>query len=76
MEDARKAAAEFEREQKRRDADRRREEAAREKEREHQERSESLNAERAAIEKRIEAEDAKWASEREKLKRALRSARA
>lgn len=50
--------------------------ALEEAEREHQERSESLDAERAAIEKRIEAEDAKWASEREKLKRALRSARA
>jgi colicin import membrane protein len=35
-----------------------------------------VNAERAAIEKRIEAEDAEWASEREKLKDALRCARA
>jgi hypothetical protein len=93
-EDSRKAAAEFEREQKRRDADRRKEEAVREKERarreklvakaqedlddarrEHEKRSKSLDAKRAAIEQRIEAEDARWEGERERLTEALRRAR-
>lgn len=41
----------------------------------HQEKSESLNAERSGIEQRIEAEDTRWAGEREKLKDALRRAR-
>jgi colicin import membrane protein len=94
VEDSRKAAATFEREQKRRDAERRKEEAAREKERarreklvakaqaaletaqrEHEELSETLDAERRDVERRIEAEDARWESEREKLKDALRRAR-
>ncbi|MBR0851673.1 cell envelope biogenesis protein TolA [Bradyrhizobium diazoefficiens] len=93
-EDSRKAAAAFEREQKRRDAERRKEEAAREKERakreklvdkaqpaldaaqrEHEQRSEGLEAERGDVEKRIEAEDARWEAEREKLRDALRRAR-
>jgi colicin import membrane protein len=43
--------------------------------REHDGRSESLEAERRDIEKRIEAEDRRWESEREKLKDALRRAR-
>jgi colicin import membrane protein len=94
VKDARKAAAEFERKQKRRDAERREDEAAREKERakrekaiakaqaaldaaqqEHDGRSESLGAERRDIDKRIEAEDRRWESERDKLKDALRRAR-
>jgi hypothetical protein len=87
---SRKAAAEFEREQKRRDADRRKEEAARERReklvakaqedledarREHEERSKALTAELAAIEKRIEAENARWEDERVRLTEALRRAR-
>lgn len=94
FEDSRKAAAAFEREQKRRDAQRQRVEAEREKERakreklvakalgdldaaqrEHEERSEGLEAERRDIEKRIEAEDARWERERERLKDALQRAR-
>jgi hypothetical protein len=43
--------------------------------REHEERAEFLEAERTAIEKRIETEDARWESEREKLTVALRRAR-
>jgi colicin import membrane protein len=43
--------------------------------REHEERSETLLAERAAIEERIEAEDARWESERQRLTKALRRAR-
>jgi colicin import membrane protein len=35
--------------------------------REHRERAESLEAERAAIERRVQAEDARWQSEKEKL---------
>jgi len=92
--DARKAAADFEREQKLRDAERHKEETARAKERakreklvaraqaaldkaqrQHEERAESLEAERAAIEKRIEAEDARWETEKDKLTKALRRAR-
>lgn len=92
--DARKAAAELESEQRRRDAERRKEDAAREKERakrdklvakaqavldraqqEHEERASILEAERAAIEKRVQVEDARWESEKEKLKDALRRAR-
>ena len=46
-----------------------------EAQREHEERSGKLEADRRAIEKRIEAEDARWESEREKLKDALRRAR-
>lgn len=94
VEDLRKAAAQFEREQQRRDAERRREEAVREKERakrekaiaktqaaldaaqrEHDERSENLEAERRDVEKRIEAEEARWEGEREKLRDALHRAR-
>ncbi|MGO4512125.1 cell envelope biogenesis protein TolA [Bradyrhizobium sp. 2TAF36] len=94
VEDSRKAAAQFEREQQRRDAERRREEAVREKERakrekaiaktqaaldaaqrEHDERSENLEAERRDVEKRIEAEEARWEGEREKLRDALHRAR-
>jgi hypothetical protein len=93
-EEARKAAAAFEREQRRRDAERRKEEAARERgrakrdkmvakaqaaletfQRAHDERAETLEAERTAIEKRIQAEDARWESEKEKLTAALRRAR-
>ncbi len=92
--DSRKAAAAYEREQKRHDVERRREEAASERpqakrgkrspkgpselddaQREHEERSGKLEADRRAIEKRIEAEDARWESQREKLRDALRSAR-
>jgi hypothetical protein len=43
--------------------------------RQHEDRSEALAAERAAIDKRIEAEDARWESERERLAKALRHAR-
>jgi colicin import membrane protein len=94
VEDSRKAAAQFEREQKRQDVQRRKEEAAREKERarreklvtkaqaalaaaqrKHEERSETLDAERRNIDKRIEEEDMRWTSEREKLRDALRRAR-
>ncbi|WPM83758.1 cell envelope biogenesis protein TolA [Bradyrhizobium sp. 62B] len=93
-EDSRKAAAAFEREQKRRDDQRQRVEAEREKkrakreklaakaqgeldaaQREHEERSKGLEAERHDIEKRIEAEDARWTRERERLKGALHRAR-
>jgi len=38
--------------------------------REHEEQSETLVAERAAIEERIEAEDARWDSERQRLMKA------
>jgi hypothetical protein len=41
----------------------------------HDERAETLEAERTAIEKRIQAEDARWESEKEKLTAALRRAR-
>jgi hypothetical protein len=41
----------------------------------HDERAESLEAERIATEKRIQAEDARWESEKEKLTAALRRAR-
>lgn len=92
--DARQAALEFEREQKRQAAARRRAEAASEKarakremlvakaqaalgkaQRQHEDRSEALAAERAAIDKRIEVEEARWESERERLEKALRNAR-
>ena len=92
--DSRKAAAAYEREQKRHDVQRRREEAARERQqakreklvtkaqselddaqREHEERLGKLEADRHALDKRIEAEDARWESEREKLRDALRRAR-
>ncbi|MHC2462463.1 cell envelope biogenesis protein TolA [Bradyrhizobium embrapense] len=43
--------------------------------REHEERSAKLETERQAIEKRIEAENARWQSEREELKDALRRTR-
>jgi len=43
--------------------------------REHDERSEGLEAERRDFEKRIEAEDARWEAEREKLRDALHRAR-
>ncbi|MGY4497046.1 colicin import membrane protein [Bradyrhizobium sp. GM24.11] len=46
-----------------------------EAQREREERAESLDAERADIEKRIEAEDARWERESDKLKAALRRAR-
>jgi colicin import membrane protein len=46
-----------------------------EAQREHEERAESLEAERAAIEKRIEAEEARWNTEKDKLTKALRRAR-
>ena len=94
VEESRKAAAQFEREQKRRDVERRKEEAAREKERarrdklvakaqaaldaaqrEHDERSAALEAEQRDLDKRIEAEDRRWESEREKFKDALRRAK-
>jgi colicin import membrane protein len=91
VEDSRKAAAAFEREQKLRDAERRKEEekerARREKlvakaqaaldgaEKDHQARSDSLEAERRDVEKRIEAEEARWEGEREKLRDALHRAR-
>jgi hypothetical protein len=42
--------------------------------REHEERSAALATERTAIEKRIEAEEARWKSERERLAKALRRA--
>ena len=41
----------------------------------HDERAESLEAEQTATEKRIQAEDARWESEKEKLTGALRCAR-
>ena len=41
----------------------------------HEERSQCLDAERAAIEKRVEAEDARWEGEKERLTAALRRAR-
>src|ERR1700742_856067 len=91
---ARKAAADFEREQKKRDAKRRKEETARDKQRarreemtvraqaaldragqDHEKRIGSLEAERNAIQKRVEAEDARWESEKERLTKALRRAR-
>jgi colicin import membrane protein len=74
---ARKAALEFEREQGRRDAERRREEAgtARERERrdkaqtaldeakeEHQGRASAIDVQRATIEKRAQEEEARWRS--------------
>jgi colicin import membrane protein len=43
--------------------------------RDHEERAESLDSERAAIEKRVDAEDARWESEKAKLTAALRRAR-
>lgn len=43
--------------------------------REHDGRSESLEAERRAIDKRIEAEDRRWESDREKLMDVLRRVR-
>lgn len=43
--------------------------------RQHEERSEALEAERRDLDKRIEAEDTRWAAEREKLKEALRRTR-
>jgi hypothetical protein len=43
--------------------------------RKHEKRSETLLAERAAIEERIEAEDARWETERQGLTKALRRAR-
>ena len=43
--------------------------------REHEERVQSLEAERARIDQRLEAEDANWESERERLREALRGAR-
>ncbi|MGJ5182141.1 cell envelope biogenesis protein TolA [Bradyrhizobium oligotrophicum] len=43
--------------------------------RQHEDRSEALETERRDLEKRIEAEDARWAVEREKLQDALRRAR-
>ena len=50
--------------------------AARDKARRaHEERSQCLDAERAAIEKRVEAEDARWEGEKERLTAALRRAR-
>jgi colicin import membrane protein len=91
---ARKAAADFELEQRRRETERRKEERARAKEhakrekavaraqaaldtaqREHEKKTESLDAERAAIEERVQAEDARWESEKERLTAALRRAR-
>jgi hypothetical protein len=88
---ARKAAADFEREQRRRDAERRKEEAARTNERaklvarahaslekaqrEHDERVEAIDAERAAVEKRAQDEDARWEKQKEKLAAVLRRAR-
>jgi hypothetical protein len=93
-EETHKAAAAFEREQRRRDAGRRKEEEARARERAkrdkmvakaqaplekfkraHDERAETLEAERTAIKKRIQAENARWESEKEKLTAALRRAR-
>jgi hypothetical protein len=46
-----------------------------EAQREHDERAETLETERAAIQKRIDAEDTRWSSEKEKLTTALRRAR-
>jgi len=46
-----------------------------EAQREHDERAETLETERAAIEKRIDVEDTRWRSEKEKLTTALRRAR-
>jgi colicin import membrane protein len=43
--------------------------------REHEERAEFLNTERARVEKQVEAEDARWQNEKEKLAAALRQAR-
>ena len=42
---------------------------------EHNRRSGALEAEREAIQKRVEAEDARWESEKERLTKALRRAR-
>jgi hypothetical protein len=86
---ARKAALNYEKQEKRRKL----EEAAREKERErrqqavngaqvafneakgeHEERSAAINAEREALEKKSQAEDARWEKQRHKLKTALRRA--
>jgi hypothetical protein len=46
-----------------------------EAQREHEDRAQTLDAERADIEKRIEAEDARWERESDKLKAALRRTR-
>jgi colicin import membrane protein len=43
--------------------------------RDHDERAETLESEEAAIQKRIDAEETRWSSEKEKLTAALRRAR-
>jgi hypothetical protein len=43
--------------------------------REHDSRASSIEAERAALEKRLQAEDARWGKQKEKLESALRQAR-
>ena len=91
---ARKAALAFEREQRLRENQRRKEEAARERERErrnqaiakahaaleksereHHKRVATIEAQRNALEKKSDAEDARWAKEKDGLERALRRAR-
>ena len=87
---ARKAALAFEREQRRRENQRRREEAARERrnqaiarvqaaleksEREHHRTVATIEAARDALEKKSQAEDTRWAKEKDGLERALRRAR-
>jgi colicin import membrane protein len=84
---AREAALAFERERKRRDAERRKEEAAREQaiekaeaaleeaKRDHETRVEEIKRDRAALDRRSQAEDARWEKQKEKLETALRRAR-
>jgi hypothetical protein len=84
-----KAAADFEKEQKRREGQRRREEAVRQRdqamtkaqaaldkaEREHGKRVAAIQAEVEALEKRTRVEETRWEKERERLQAALRRAR-
>jgi colicin import membrane protein len=84
--DARKAAAEFEKEQKRREAARERDRERREKasakaqaaldkaEREHVKRAADIQAELEALEKRAHGEEDRWEKESERLQAALRRA--
>ena len=89
VKDTREAAAAFEREQKRRHAERLRERQRAHREKQiakaqaafdkaqwdHEERAESLDDERARIERRVAAEETRWESERERLREALRRVR-
>ncbi len=84
---ARKAALDFEREQKRNEAKRRAERERRERavakaqaafdeaERDHDARAAAIDVERAAVERRVQDEEARWEKQKEKLMAALRSAR-